>query len=208
MTHSELLMKTGIQRHWLKTPQLLFFAFVIILLSVSNFYISSIEIKRPAILLVCSLFTLFNFSDNRLATISKITLLYIIEMFFNQISEKVFHVGTFSIHLSLMVLVPLAISFVLYKFKKTNTIFTATTDILLSWGIIFIVIILHMLFLFVLLKIIYGYGYDHNFAILANICLYFLVFIFSWQQLENIGLRRITSLIFTIFFLVKTIKGF
>jgi len=208
MKHSELYVKTGIQRHWLYIPQVLLFAFAIVILSIFSFYNNSIEIKRPVILLACSLFTLFNFSDSRLAVISKIILLYIIEVFFNQISEKVFPIGTFSIHLSLIVLAPLAISFLFYKFQKTNTTFTEMTDFLRSWVTVFVVIILHMLFLFLLLKKIYGYGYDCNFAVVANICLYFLVFIFSWQQLENIGLRRITSSIFTIFFLVITIKGF
>ena len=129
-------------------------------------------------------------------------------MFFNQLSGRVFHIQSFSIHLSLIAMIPLAASFIFSKFQKSKLSSLETNDLLKSWAAIFAVIVLHMLLLFLLLKKIYGYGYDHDFAVLANMCLYFLVFILSWEQLENICLRRITAMVLTVFFIVIMAKGF
>ena len=209
MTGSELYTRTDIRRYWLYIPQFLFFTSAIVLLSVLNLSSNSVEIKRPAILLAGSVFALFNFKKySRISFIAKMILLYIIEIFFNQLSGRVFHIQSFSVHLSLVAIVPLAISFMGYKFQKANVSSTERTDLLKSWAAIFIVIVLHMLFLFPLLRNIYGYGYEHNFAVFANMCLYFLVFVFSWEQLKNICLRRIAAIIFTIFFILVMVKGF
>lgn len=187
----------------------LFFISAIILLSVLNLSGNSIEIKRPVILLVGSLFALFNFKNSsRFLVIVKLILLYLIEMFFNQLSGRFVHIGSFSVHLSLIAIMPLAISFMCCKSKKANTLSIETIDLFKSWAIVFAVIILHMLFLFLLLKNIYGYGYEHDFAILANMCLYFLVFIFTWEQLEQRSFRRITALISTVFFIVIMVRIF
>jgi len=203
MTGSKLL-----PGYRLYMPQLLFFTSAIILLLALNFSRSSVEIKRPAILLAGSILALFNFEkSHRISVITKIILLYIIEMFFNQLSTRVFHIRSFSIHLSLIAMVPLAASFIFSKFRKSNFSLLETNDLLKSWATVFTVIVLHMLLLFLLLKKIYGYGYDHNFGVLANMCLYFLVFVFSWQQLENICLRRITAIILTAFFVISMVMG-
>jgi len=208
MTCGELHIKTDDQRHRLSMPQLLLFTSAIMLLSVLNYSHGSVEIKKPVILLAASVFSLFNFEkSNRFSVIAKIILLYTIEMFFNQLSGRVFHIQSFSIHLSLTAMVPLAASFVLSKFQKSKLSSLKTNDLLKSWAIVFAVIVLHMLLLFLLLKQIYGYGYDHNFGVLANMCLYFLVFVFSWEQLESICLRRITAMVSTVFFIVIIVKG-
>jgi hypothetical protein len=101
----------------------------------------------------------------------------------------------------------LAVSVMFCKFQKPNTCSAETADLLRSWAIVFAVIILHMLLLFVPLKDIYGFGYDHNFDVIANMCLYFLVFIFSWEQLENIRLRRITAMTSAVCFIVIIVRG-
>jgi len=203
MTGSKLL-----PGYRLYMPQLLFFTSAIILLLALNFSRSSVEIKRPAILLAGSILALFNFEkSHRISVITKIILLYIIEMFFSQMSGRVFHIRSFSIHLSLIAMVPLAASFVFSKFRKSKLSSLETNDLLKSWAAVFAVIVLHMLLLFLLLKKIYGYGYDHNFGVFANMCLYFLVFVFSWQQLENICLRRITAIILTAFFVISMVMG-
>jgi len=203
MTGSKLL-----PGYRLYMPQLLFFTSAIILLLALNFSRSSVEIKRPAILLAGSILALFNFEkSHRISVITKIILLYIIEMFFSQMSGRVFHIRSFSIHLSLIAMVPLAASFVFSKFRKSKLSSLETNDLLKSWAAVFAVIVLHMLLLFLLLKKIYGYGYDHNFGVFANICLYFLVFVFSWEQLESICLRRITAIILTVFFVISMVMG-
>lgn len=209
MTGGKLHTKTEPQRYRLYMPQLLFFTSAIILLSALNFSRSSVEIKRPAILLVASVLTLFSLEkSSRFSVIAKIILLYIIEMFFNQLSERFVRIRSFSIHLSLIAMAPLAVSFICFKFQKSQLTSVDTNDLLKSWAAVFAVIILHMLLLFVLLKNIYGYGYDHNFAVLANMCLYFLVFILSWEQLESICLRRIAAIVLAVFFVVTTVRGF
>lgn len=209
MTGSNRYAKSDIRRCWLYIPQLFFCTSAIILLSALNLSGYSIEIKRPGILLVASIFVLFNFEkSNRLSIVAKIILLYIIEMFFNQLSGRFFHIRSFSIHLSLFAIAPLMASFIYSIFSKPNfEIFTAD-KLAKSWMVVFAILVLHMVFLFILLKNIYGYGYDRTFAVFANMCLYFLVFIFIWKPLEQIKFRRITAIIFATFFVVIMIKGY
>ena len=203
MTGSKLL-----PGYRLYMPQLLFFIFAIILLSILNFSHSSVEIKRPVVLLAASVFSLFNFEKSKgFSVIAKIILLYIIEMFFNQLSGRFFHIQSFSINLSLIAMLPLAVSFVFFKFQRSKLPSLEVNGLLKSWGVVFAVIVLHMLLLSLLLKQIYGYGYEHNFGVLANMCLYFLVFVFSWEQLEGICLRRITAIVLVVFFIVIMGKG-
>ena len=209
MTSGELHTKTEPQRYWLDTPQLFLFTSSIILLSVLNFFHSSIEIKRPVVLLAASVFALFNLKkSSRFSVIAKVVLLYIIEMFFNQLSGRVVHVRSYSIHLPLIALIVLAGSFIFSRFQKSKLSPIETNGLLKSWVVVFAVIVLHMLLLFLFLKKIYGYGYDRNFGVLANMCLYFLVFVFSWEQLKRIHLRRIAAIVLTVFFIVIMARGF
>jgi hypothetical protein len=208
MTCGELHIKTNDQRHRLIMPQLLLFTSAIMLLSVLNYSHGSVEIKRPVILLAASVFALIDFKKiKEFSVIAKIILLYIIEMFFNRMSGRVFHIQSFTIHLSLTAMLPLAVSFVFCKFQKLKALSIETNDLLKSWAVIFAIIVLHMLFLFPLLKNTYGYGYAHNFGVLANMCLYFLVFVFSWDQLKSIYFRRITAMVLTVLFLAIVVKG-
>ena len=209
MTVGKLHIKKDGQVCWLYMPQLFFFTSAIILLSALNFSHSSVDIKRPAILLAASFLGLFNFKkSSRFSVISKIILLYIIEMFFNQLSGRFVHIGSFSIHLSLIAMAPMAVSFICFRLQRTQIVSVDTKNLFKSWAVVFTVIILHMLFLFLLLSNIYGYGCEHNFAVLANMCLYFLVFILSWEQLEDICLRRITAIVSAVFFVVIMVRGF
>ena len=208
MTNGKLHTKTEPQRYWLDTPHLFFFTSSIILLSVLNFSGGAVEIRRPVILLAGSLFSLLNFGRNSsVSVITKIILLYTIEMFFNQLSGRFVHVGSFSVRLSLIALVPLVVSFICSRFGQSRDAPVDSNDLLKSWAFVFAAVSLHMLFLFILLKNIYGYGYDHNVSVLANMCLYFLVFVFTWGQLEQTNFRRITALIFVIVFIVIMVKG-
>ena len=208
MTGNEGRTRTGIRWRWLYVLQLAFFVFAISSLSVWNFFCHSVEIKRPVILLAASIFALFSFEKGgRFSVIAKIVLIYIIEMFFNQLSGRLVHLRSLSIQLPLIVMAPLVFSFICFRFRESQHTSVDTNDLFKSWGVVFAGIILHLLFLFLLLSKIYGYGYDHNFAILANMCLYFLVFIVSWEPLENICLRRMTAVIFTVFFSIIMVRG-
>ncbi len=189
--------------------QFLLFTSAIILLSILNLSGNSVEIKRPVILLIGSVFALFNSKKNdKLSIIAKIILLYIIEMFFDQLSRKLVHIGTFSIHLSLLTLIPMAVSFICSRFHQSPLAFIDTGNLHKSCITVFVVIFLHMLFLFLLLKNIYCYGYERDLGILANMCLYSLVLVFTWQQLNQTSFHKIAATIFTFFFIVIIVRGF
>lgn len=188
--------------------QFTLFVSAMIGLSILSFFHHATEIRRPAVFLAASLLVLFQFKENNAFSIlQKIILFYMIGMLFNQLNESFVHLQSFSIHLSLIVMIPLAISFICFKFKKSNRSFIETNALLTSWTVVFGIIILHMLFLFLLLKYIYGYGYDRYFNVLANLCLYFLIFIFTWEQLNNIYIRRSMAVSFIVFFTLIMIKG-
>ena len=204
---NKLHIKTVIQKYLLSILQIGFFALTAVLAAIMNLFSSTIEIKRPAILLTGSIFSLLCFKANEnLAVISKIILLYIIEMLFNQVAGRFIRIGSFSISLSMAAIVPLAISFICHKFQETNLTFK-TCDLFKGWTAACAMITLHMLLLYVLLRSIYGYGYNHNFATAANLCLYFLVFLFSQKQLEQTNIRMITATIFIIMFVIKIVRG-
>ncbi len=201
------ISRPNVQTYWLFIPQVLFFITAMVLLAALTFSNNVVEIKRPVILLAGSVFALFNFEGcNRYSVIIKIILLYIIEMLFNQLSGRLVHIGPFSVHLSLIALVPLAVSFICSRVGQSQPATLDTKNLLKSWAIVFAIVIVHMLLLFIPLKSIYGYGCEHNLSILANMCLYFLVFIFVWRQLDKTSFRRITALILTAFFVVIMVR--
>lgn len=206
-------LHTEFNKRWLKIAQFALFVFALIAWSVLCFFYRTVEIKRPLILLAASVFALFNFKKvSELCLIQKIALLYIIEMQFNQLSLQFVHIQSasrdISVSLALIVLAPLSAAFVCKRLHEGKTFNVETNDMLKSWAVVFAIIMSHMLFLFLLLKNFYGYGYEHTPNVLANMCLYFPVFLFSWDQLANIHLRRIAAIVLTAFFVAMIIiKG-
>jgi hypothetical protein len=187
--------------------QLTLFVSAVFALSILSFFHPGIEIRRPAVFLAASLLALFKFKDsNSFSILQKIILLYMIGILFNQLDESFVRLRSFSIHLSLIAMIPLAISFICFKFQ--NRLSATTSNLLTSWAVVFAIIMLHLLFLFLPLKNIYGYGYEHYFDVLANLCLYFLVFIFAWEQLDNLYIHRFTAISFIVFFMLIMIKGY
>lgn len=209
MTDGGVSTKIGSKGFRSNMPQLFIFISAIVLLSILNLFHNSVEIKRPVVLLAGSVFVLFDLGgDRKFSTIAKIILLYIIAMFFNQISGKFVRSGSFLIHLSLIAMLPLTVSFICSKLSQSCHAAIDTNELFKNWLIVSAIIVLHMLFLFVLLKNIYGYGYDHNFVVMASMSLYFLVFVFTWQQLESICFRRVTAIVLSTFFVVIICRGF
>ena len=142
------------------------------------------------------------------AIIGKMILFYMIGLFFNQLSGKFVHIPPFSVNLSLAAMIPLAVSFMFSKFRKSNRPAIGASDMLKSFGIVFAILIVHAMFLFVLLKKTYGYGYERGFAVLANMCMYIIVFVLSWEQLEEIRFRRFAAISFAAFFIFMMVRGF
>ena len=190
---------------------LVIFLLAILMLVGMNISQTHIMIQRPFILLFGLAYVLFDCKKNRaFLVIEQVILLYMIEFLFKQLSERFFHFGVFSIQQSLLVMILLSISFMYTKIQRHRFTSTDSTEygyLLRSWGGIFGVILVHMLFLFTLLKSKYGYGYEYNISVLANMCMYFLVFIFTWEKLENVGLRRITAIILAVFLIVILARG-
>ena len=199
-------LHTESNKQWLKITQFALFTSVLIALSVLSFAYGTVEIRRPLILLAASVFALFNFKkSSQCSLIQRIALLYIIEMLFAKLSQQFVHIGSFQISLALIILVPLSVAFVCNRLNKGKALTIETKDILKSWGAVFAIIVFHMLILFLLLKNFYGYGYEHSPNVLANMCLCFLVFLFSWRQLENLRLRQCVAAIITILVLAIAI---
>jgi hypothetical protein len=210
MTAEEQYIKTGgEEKHWLKITQLVLFVSAIVMLLALSFFYRTVAIGRPGILMAASIFAIFNFKNiKEISIVQKTALLYIVEMFFNQISGKFIHIQSFSISLSFVVLIPLAFSCMCQELRSTKTLPVEKNGMLMSWAVVFVIITVHMLILFFLLKGIYGYGYERDFNVLANMCLYFLVFVFLWNQLQGFCFRRMTAIVLTVFFIVIMIEGF
>ena len=202
MTITGLLIKSDRNnKRWIQISQFALFVSALVSLSVLYFFYRTVDVQRPILLLAASVFALLSFKKfPELSFIQRIVLLYIIEMLFNQLSGQFVHIQSVSISLTLIALVPLSISFICQKLQAAKTLSTEISDVFKSWAVSFAVIVLHMLFLFLLLKNFYDYGYEKNLNVLANMCLYFLVFLFSWYQLANVHLRRTTAIISAAFF--------
>ena len=133
-------------------------------------------------------------------------------MQFNQLSQQFIHIrvrhSNITVSLGLIALVPLGAAFLFGKLQAGKIVNKEATDLLRSWAGISAIIASHMLLLFLLLRNFYGYGYERNFGVLATMCLYFVVFIFSWEQLEDKHLHRITAIVSAAFFAAMIlIKG-
>jgi len=181
----------------------LFFAASIIASTVLCFFVSRIRVEKAFILLLGSVFVLFNVKKSqKIILLQKITLLYLIGVLFNQLSLQFTQISSgrtnITVPLSLIILVPLAVGFALKKINRPNLV--DTDDLLAIWVVLFAVIILHIVILFLLLKRFYGYGFERNFAVLGGLFLYFLVFLFSWLQLENACMRQFMTLVLAILF--------
>ena len=186
----------------------LIFATAIIVSNVLCFFMSRIRFENVFVLLLGSVFVLLNFKKSqKIVLLQKITLLYLIGVLFNELSLQFMQVPlgprSITVPLSLIILVPLTIGFALKKINRLNLV--DTYDLLPSWIVLFAVIIVHMAILFLLLKRFYGYGFEHNFAVFGGLCLYFLVFLFSWLQLENVRMRQFVTLVLAILFMALII---
>lgn len=175
--------------------------FAILLLPVLTSLYSSGRIDQPAILLIGAGFVLINSTNHQIRTIQKFILLYIALMFFNQLANSHILVNSFAINSALIALIPLALSYCLMQVSPHAGL-TSNKDVLRSWLTGFAVIIVHMLVLWLLFNRFYGFGYENNFAVLANLCLYFLGFVFLWNQLDAFYISRFIAIFFMVYFIV------
>jgi len=76
-----------------------------------------------------------------------------------------------------------------------------------AWRLTLGLIVLHMLFLGPMLRWFYGYGYERNTAVLGQIVLFYIVFMFLWRPLSYYILRGGAGVIFLIYCLLTYFKS-
>ncbi|MBC8482088.1 MAG: hypothetical protein H8D47_05425 [Planctomycetes bacterium] len=170
------------------------------------------EAKQPLVLIAACVFALIDFDKNpKLTLLQKIILVYLIELQFNITSQQFTQFGSGSssiiISLAFIALLPFAAAFAFGLPASNMSISDDFNQLLKGFGGVFLITSLHMIFLFLLLKSFYKYGYEHNSSVIANICLYFAVFIFCWIQLKTKITRRFTAAISTLFWIIIFAKG-
>ena len=203
-------IKRNNKHHCLDMAGTLIYISAIIMSAILCLYSTPIKIERPFILLVAAIFTIFSFKrGHNLLLLQKIILLYLVEILFNQLSRQFIQIPfgreSITIQVSFITLLLLATGFILKKAGVGTTCNIVSGDIMLSWAAVFAAIIIHMSVLLLLLKRFYGYGSEHDGGVLAGLCLYFLVFLFSWSQFDHKHLRQITAMVLSILFLLMFI---
>ncbi len=175
----------------------------------------SFEIKKPLILLAGSLIVIIPFRTENIITLQRIITFYLFSIVVNQVVAQYFAFSLFSasinVSYSVIILLLCATGFILGK-SNTITVTQPEADkypkIFSGWILAFVIIIINMLFLSLMLKKIYGYGYEHNLNVIGNLCLYFLLFLTLWTKLKKLRFRQSFGIILTIFFIILSIKNF
>lgn len=188
-----------------------FMAAVISACLVCSFSRLSVPIENPEMLLLASILLLPSFKANaRINTLQRLTAFYLIAVLVNQLSFQYFSISLLGIKTnvsqSTAVLLLFVVGFVAENTRPSDSFAcTDNKDFLHSWFLTFAILGVHMLLLVFLLKKFYGYGYDLNLTVIGNICLYFLLFVFSWPRLGNLRFRQCLGSIFILFFAALTI---
>jgi len=173
----------------------------------------SFTIQKPLILLAGSLIAIIPFRNDNIITLQRIIIFYLFSIIVNQIISQYFSFTILSINISYSTII-LLLCTIGFLLGKINSITTETaqedknTNIISGWIITFAILIIHMIFLSIILKKVYGYGYEHNLLALGNICLYFLLFLTLWQKLKELRFRQVFSLVLNIFFIIYIVKNF
>ena len=171
-----------------------------------------IQIEKPAILMLGSLFVLAPFRSEAPATLQRIIGFYLSSVTVNQLSSQYFSFSFLSADVSVsystVVLSLCAIGYSLGRLNSTNTPqVLGMANIFYGWVFAIAIIIVHMVLLSLILNKFYGYGYEQNLSVLGNLCLYFLLFIVLWEKLGSFLFRRGIGLILTVFYLAAIFYG-
>ena len=158
----------------------------------------AIEIKRPWILLAVSLAALLPWKSKSFSVLGKLLAVYFVCMLISQLTIHKLVLGGQGVRLLLpKTVIPLffyAAAFIL-------SVTTGSIHVLIKrnrlwyglWGIMIIVLTVHMMIGWVFLKTVYGFGYEQNISVLGNIVLYLMCFVFTWD-LFGLGWVRCLSL--------------
>lgn len=171
----------------------------------------TVAIERPIVLLCGAAFILIKFRQSTsVSQLKKVVLLYLVCISFNLANLQFVNVDFDDTKLRISsTLLPLAFLGVGFLFNwisnakrdnGTNGIFFPGSILASS-----VLILIHMLVLFLLLKRFYGYGYEHNIDVLGSITLYILVSAFCWVIFDNLRFRQILALMFMVIYLLQMI---
>lgn len=163
-----------------------------------------VPIERPLILLLGSLFILVPFKSEVVGISQKITAFYLLAVPINQLASQNFGVPILSgvtVSYSAVVLLLCAAGFLLGRMNSQKDRFGRhKNEVLPGWALAMGIIAGHMALLAVLLSKFYGYGYEHDFTVAGNLCLYLLVFIFVWEKLAHLRFRQALGLVLAAFY--------
>jgi hypothetical protein len=160
-----------------------------------------IAIEKPAILTLASFFMLALFKSEPLNTLQKIMLFYLVSVPVNS-----FLPVNIRASYSTVVLLLCSIGYLVGRVNSTNRLKSdRRTNILYGWVLALVIIIIHMVLLTLILSRFYDFGYERNFSTLGNLCLYFLLFIVLWENLNKVRFRQGIGLILAVFYLAVII---
>ena len=141
---------------------------------------------------------------SQLDIVQKIVVFYLAAVLVNELTLQYFRIslagGSANISCSVIVMIPLALSVVLSRRRVSNFSEASAKKFLSSWYVTGAIIAGHMAVCAVLFTKFYGYGYEHNWAVLGNLCLYFLLFVFLWSRFDSAAFRRVIGVILLIFY--------
>ena len=161
---------------------------------------ASIDIQHPLVLCIACLLAIPRFLNTpKIVILQKIILLYCLSILFNQAALRFFRLQWGVLHLEIsyafILLLPLMAQYLIKHSHLSQDNPSQVSSLNRCWALLVTLLCIHILLLFAILKSIYGYGYEHSPAVLASLCLYFLVYLFTWETLTYRWHTRITALI-------------
>jgi len=171
-----------------------------------------VPITNPAALVLASLFVLAPFkSVTSTKVLQKIIAFYLVSVVVSELSSQYFKIPflpfDMSTSCSTIVLSLLAAGYFVGRANLRQRAESITgTGILHGWVLALVIIVTHMALLALMLRRFYGYGYERDSAVLGNLCLYFLLFVFLWNRLGACRFRQAVGLILMLFYSCVILK--
>jgi putative peptidoglycan lipid II flippase len=167
---------------------------------------NAISIQTPWILVAAAAFVLVPLARKTAVDIvQKLVAFYLVAVLVNETAPHYFRVslpdGSANVSYSVAVMIPLALGAVLSRERLLS--FAERTDkmVLLCWGAVGAIIVGHMVVCRAMLEKFYGYGYEHDWGVLGNLCLYFLLFLLLWKRFDSRAFRRVVGVILLAFYI-------
>jgi hypothetical protein len=205
MNHSQSTKSTisAGQNSLLQILAHVFTVLAVIISMVICFFADSTTLKHPEVLILASFLVLPRFARwPSLHILQKIITFYLTAFVMSQVSTEHFQVSfrhsNFTIAYTLVILLFFAAGFILSQLGRAHrnkSFFAEEKDLLTGWIVAIICMLCHMALLALMLNKFYGYGYEHDWSVVRNVCLYFLLFLFLWEQLSKVRLRQIIAVL-------------